>query len=151
MENMDILNASKESLKNVLDESQKLTKYCKYANIAILLFGLLVFASFIVFVVFIFIEYFNEKTIKIGWIFVFGSIGLAGIIASLIVNPNRSIVKKARQLIQIQISYSNYLKQLEIIGKADDVKGIEKSKRLEEVTNSLQETLCKYFDSPPSE
>ena len=81
----------------------------------------------------------------------FGGVGFAGIIASLITNPISSIGRTSRQMVQLQISYFGFLKQIDILKntKANDIDDMEKkSKRLEEVICSLQESLCNHFDSP---
>ena len=78
----------------------------------------------------------------------FGGFGLAGIIASLITNPIKSIGRGAKQIVQIQASYFGFLNQIKLINNLETDKfneSIEKSKRLEEVTLSIHESLEKYF------
>jgi DNA-binding NarL/FixJ family response regulator len=128
----------KEIIKETLEESKKSIKRYRQVNIAITIVGL----------VFILVSFIFVCIIGDSKMLAFGGLGLAGVITSLITNPTALISKTARQLIQIQINYFSYLKQVKIIKEMDKN---EKSKRLEEVTNSLQETLCKYFDSTPSE
>jgi hypothetical protein len=147
----DVSSRNEKNLEKIIEETRKSIKCYKHINIVIIVAGLLLILGSAVYFVCITKGVIDEKTTKIGYgIFVFGGFGLAGIIVSLITNPAASIVKTARQLIQIQISYFSYLKQVEIIENINEKENTSiKSERLEAVTISLQETLCKYFDSLP--
>ena len=127
-------------VKRTLNDSAESIKLYKKVNVIIVAIGLaLVIVSMIYFLI-----YPNNPAI-LG----FGGLGLAGVIASLITAPVASIGKTARQMVQIQICYFGYLKQIKILDdvKEDAVTGaIEISKRLESVTNSLPKSLCENFD-----
>lgn len=78
----------------------------------------------------------------------FGGFGLAGIIGTLITNPIKSVGKGARQIVQIQTSYFGFLNQIKFLNSIepkDFQESIEKSRRLEEVTLSIHQSLEKYF------
>ena len=130
-----------QAFQNIMKKSQKSIKCHKIAKALIMVLFLLLVAVSFKFMT-------KDESLAFGG-FVFGGFGLAGIITILITNSPTSISKTTRQLFQIQISYFSYLKQLEIIDKIKTE--ADKSKRLEEVTKSLQRTLCKYFDSPPND
>jgi hypothetical protein len=123
---------------DTLDKSSK--SISNYANLnkLIIYFGLgLLTVSFIVVLI-------TKDYELLG----FGGFGLAGIIASLITNPIKSIGKGARQIVQIQTSYFGFLNQIKFLNSIDpkDFKeSIDKSKRLQEVTVSIHESLEKYF------
>jgi len=105
-------------------------------NIGILVFGvLLVTVSFIV-------AFITRQWEAVA----FGGFGIAGIIASLITNPLRSIGISARRLVQVQIGYLSFLSQLAILNvESANHNGLERSKRLgEEMARTLQ-ALEEYF------
>jgi len=113
----------------------------KWINFAIIVVGLILVLGSAIYAV---IEGSNTGSIA------FGGMGLAGIITSLITNPTSSIGKTSRQMIQLQISYFGFFKLIDILKntKANNIdEMVTKSKRLEEVTCSLQESLCKHFDT----
>ena len=124
-----------ELISKTLKRSSRSIKVYKWANFGIMVFGVLfISASFIGFLL--------EG--KLGFLGL-GGLGLAGIIASLVTTPIASIGRTARQMIQIQICYFSYLKQVKILNEDISSDIMQKSKRLEEVTNSLQKSLCEYF------
>jgi len=130
-------------IRKTLETSASSIETFKWVNLAIIILGIfLVLASLTLFGV-------TENPAFLG----FGGIGLTGVIASLITAPVMSIGKTARQMVQIQICYFGYFKQIEILKSEkndtiDDL--IKKSERLEAVTNSLQKSLCEHFDSAKS-
>jgi hypothetical protein len=127
----------KELINKTLKESSESINLYKWVNFGIIIFG-------VVFILSSFIGFWIKN--DLGFLGL-GGLGLAGVIASLITAPVASIGKTARQMIQIQTCYLSYLQQIKIL--KDDTSGdiMKQSKRLEEVTNSLQESLCKYFDA----
>ena len=122
-------------MQKTLEGADKSINTFKKANLAIIIFGILfISASFVGF-------WIENNLAFLG----LGGLGLAGVIASLLTAPVASIGKTARQMVHIQLCYFSYFKQIEMLGSnASNV--FEKSKRLEEVANSLQESLCKHFD-----
>lgn len=103
--------------------------------------GVLVAGSFLVAVSFIVASYTNQ------WEAVaFGGFGIAGIIASLITNPLKSIGLSSRRLVQIQVAYLAFLSQLSIINQvSENTTIIEQSKQLgDEMTRTLK-SLEEYF------
>lgn len=105
-------------------------------NIGVLVLGvLLVFASFIV------------AAVTNRWEAVaFGGFGMAGIIASLVTSPLRSIGINARRLVQIQVAYLAFLNQLTMLNQ-DTKKNstVERSKRLGDEMERILKTLEQYF------
>ena len=126
-----LVNKTLENASRALDKSTTV-------NTGILIFGaLLIASSFIV------------ASITGNWESVaFGGFGLAGVIASLITNPLKSIGITSRRVVQIQVAYLGFLNQISIINDApndttDAV--IKKSERLQDVMKSIQETLEKHY------
>jgi|GEM_PF-4272885 len=129
-----------EIISNTLTKTTESIEQYKKVNIGIIVVGavlLLMSAS-----VFLF---WKTDPIVLG----FGGFGLAGIIASLITNPTSSIGRTARQLIQIQIAYIGFLKQIDILkGVATENDNVvKKSECLEKTTQSLLKALCECFDA----
>jgi hypothetical protein len=76
----------------------------------------------------------------------FGGFGIAGIIASLITNPLKSIGAGARRIVQVQIAYLSFLSQLAILNQnSSGVALIERSKQMQEVMSRIHKDLCEYF------
>ena len=78
----------------------------------------------------------------------FGGFGLAGIIASLITNPLKSIGLGARRLVQIQVAYIGFLNQIHIlnqISENDTNTILERSIQLDSAIKNIQESLERYF------
>jgi hypothetical protein len=127
-------------ISKTLEKSIESIESYKSINFVIIIFGLvLVSASLICF-------WITKDPAFLG----FGGLGLAGMIASFITGPVSSIGKTARQMIQIQICYFGYLKQIEILRSVKEEvieDALKKSERLEAVTNALQKSLCEHFDS----
>jgi len=72
----------------------------------------------------------------------FGGFGMAGIIASLITNPLKSIGASARRLVQVQVAYLSFLSQLAILNQdSEDTTVIERSQRLETAMAQTLKTL----------
>lgn len=90
-----------------LEEARKSLLTTSRVNIGILVFGAgLLLASFIV------------SIFWHGWEAVtFGGFGIAGIIASLITNPLKSISMGARRLVQVHIAYLAFLSQLTMLNR----------------------------------
>jgi molybdenum-dependent DNA-binding transcriptional regulator ModE len=130
-------------MRKTLEQTTNSINVYKWTNVGIIAAGLFfIFASLVIF---------WKDPGKNPEILGFGGLGLAGIIASLITAPSGSIGKAARQLIQIQISYFSYLKHIEILEDAENKNNTDnamvRSARLKEITDSLHESLHKYFDS----
>lgn len=129
-----------EVIRKTLEKTTESIDVYKWVNVSIVVFGIILTAISL-------IAYCITRDITV---LGFGGFGFAGIITSLITNPTSSIGKTARQMIQIQINYLSYLKQLQMI---DSVKSItledvvKKCEQLNKTTNSLQMFLCEYFDS----
>ena len=126
-----LVNKTLENASRALDKSTTV-------NTGILIFGaLLIAASFVV------------ASMTGNWESVaFGGFGLAGVIASLITNPLKSIGITSRRVVQIQVAYLGFLNQISMINEApndttDAV--IKKSERLQDVMQSIQETLKKHY------
>jgi hypothetical protein len=80
---------------------------------------------------------------------VFGGFGLAGMVASLITQPLRSIGAASRQIVQIQVAYLGFINQIAIINDCptDTTEAtLKKSERLQAVIQNIQETLAKNFN-----
>lgn len=79
----------------------------------------------------------------------FGGFGIAGIIASLITNPIKSIGSGARQIIQLQIAYIGFLKQLSLLDAEtqtnQQISPLEKSKQLNEAIEKILKALNDNF------
>ncbi len=121
-----------ETLKEASNSLQVTTK----VNIGVLATGsLLVIVSFIV------------AAVTNRWEAVaFGGFGMAGVIASLITNPLKSISISARRLVQVQAAYLGFLSQLAFLGsESEDITIIEKSKRLEETMAQTLKVLDEHF------
>lgn len=106
-------------------------------NICVLIAGaLVIIASFV------------ATFFKPDWMTVtFGGFGIVGIITTLITNPLKSIALCARRVIQVQVAYLSFLSQLAMLNDSSNKLDIlERSKRLGEETNKIQQTLGKQFD-----
>ncbi len=70
----------------------------------------------------------------------FGGFGITGIVASLIVNPLKSIGASARRLVQIQVAYLAFVSQLALLNqKSEKVSEFDRSQRLgEEMVRTLK-------------
>jgi len=122
-------------MKTIQDASSALERSA-LVNKAILLVGaFLVLASFVV-----------ASTTHAWEAVAFGGFGLAGVIGSLITNPLKSIGIGARRIVQLQVAYVSFLNQVAMLNglHAPDVV-LERSKQLDVITRSLQETLEKHF------
>ncbi len=126
-----LVNQTLNRASRALDTSTKI-------NTGILVFGaLLVAASFITACV-------TQRWEAIA----FGGFGLAGVVTSLITNPLKSIGITSRQIVQIQVAYLGFLNQISIITECPNDTtdaAMAKSIRLQEATQSIQETLVKNF------
>ncbi len=121
---------------STLDAAGKSLDLTAKVNIGVLIAGsVLVFASFVV------------ASVTNHWGAVaFGGFGIAGVIASLIANPLRSIGVSARRLVQIHVAYLGFLSQLALLNRESDKSSeLERSQRLgEEMARSLQ-VLKEHF------
>jgi hypothetical protein len=120
-----------ENLVNTtLKEATQSLRITTNVNIGILIAGsALVFISFLV------------ASITGRWEAVaFGGFGTAGIVASLIVNPLKSIGASARRLVQIQVAYLAFVSQLALLNRdSDKISEIDRSQRLgEEMARTLK-------------
>jgi hypothetical protein len=79
----------------------------------------------------------------------FGGFGIAGIIASLITNPLKSIGIGAKRLVILQVAYLNFLKQLSLLDSStpdhNQISVLDKSKQLNEAMEKVLEHLDKHF------
>lgn len=77
----------------------------------------------------------------------FGGFGIAGIIASLITNPLKSIGVGAKRLVILQVAYLNFLKQLSLFDSSsqDKISVIDKSRQLNEGMEKVLEHLDRHF------
>jgi DNA-binding NarL/FixJ family response regulator len=125
-----------ELVNETLKDAKKSLQMTTNVNIGVLVAGsLLVAASFTV------------ATITSQWEAVaFGGFGIAGVIASLIANPLRSIGISARRLVQIQVAYLAFLSQLRLINRDwDETTIIEQSKQLGDEMSRTLKALDEYF------
>jgi hypothetical protein len=129
--------AQMEQLVNhTLSEASNSLRITTSVNIGVLATGsLLIMVSFVV------------ASVTNRWEAVaFGGLGMAGIIASLITNPLKSIGASARRLVQIQAAYFGFLAQLVLLNQTSEgVSVIDRSKRLEEAMAQTLKTLGEYF------
>jgi CheY-like chemotaxis protein len=113
-----------------LKEATQSLRITTNVNIGVLIAGsALVFISFLV------------ASITGRWEAVaFGGFGTAGIVASLIVNPLKSIGASARRLVQIQVAYLAFVSQLALLNRdSDRISEIDRSQRLgEEMARTLE-------------
>lgn len=126
-------------IKETLEKTTKSLETTANVNKAILIFGAaLVSVSFIV-------ANITGRSEAIA----FGGFGMAGIIASLITNPLKSIGSGARQLVQIHVAYFGFLSQLKLLNPtmeiSDETLLLARSKQLGEEMKRTLETLEKYF------
>jgi hypothetical protein len=134
-ENEDVQNLIKETL----ERSSAALKRTSTANIGVLIVGgLLVLSAFVV------------GVFKSGWEPVmFGGIGIAGIITSLIANPLKSIGNGARHLVQVQLAYLGFFNQLLILSQMSKSLSeeaiIERSKQVNMATTNILESLKKTY------
>jgi hypothetical protein len=121
---------------STLREATRALQVTARVNIGVLIFGiLLVVASFAL------------AIITARWDAVaFGGLGMAGIIATLVTNPLRSISSGARRVVQVQVAYFSFLGQLSMLSRStDQVSPIERSKQLgDEMTRTLK-ALSDHF------
>lgn len=119
-----------------IQEAKHSLQTTTYVNVGVLITGsALVIVSFIVAVV-------TNRWEAVA----FGGFGMAGIVASLVTNPLRSISLSARRLVQVQVAYLSFLSQLSILNRESNETNIEISKQLgDEMTRTLK-TLEEYFD-----
>ncbi len=76
----------------------------------------------------------------------FGGFGIAGIIASLVTNPRRSISASAGRLVQIQATYLGFISQLGLLNQpTSDATAIERSQRLGDEVSRTVELLGQHF------
>jgi CheY-like chemotaxis protein len=76
----------------------------------------------------------------------FGGFGMAGVIASLITNPLKSISLSARRLVQLQVAYLSFTSQLSMLNQAGDTTPVlEKSKQLGEQMALTLEKMETHF------
>lgn len=79
----------------------------------------------------------------------FGGFGVAGIIASLVTNPLKSIGIGARRLIQLHIAYVGFLKQLALLDTPSQahqqVTPLDRSKQLNEAIEKILKALNDNF------
>lgn len=126
-------------VKDTLEKSSKALDGTARVNKWILVCGaVLVIASFVV------------ASITQRWEAVtFGGFGIAGIIASLITNPLKSIGIGAKRLVILQVAYLNFLKQLSLLDSStpdqNQISVLEKSKQLNEAMEKVLERLDKHF------
>ncbi|MFL6253804.1 MAG: hypothetical protein ACJ74T_02165 [Pyrinomonadaceae bacterium] len=131
----DIKNLVKDTLEkasNALDGTAKVNKWILVCG------ALLIIASFIV------------ASVTQRWeAMTFGGFGIAGIIASLITNPLKSIGIGAKRLVILQVAYLNFLKQLSLLDSSTQgeiqISVLEKSKQLNEAMEKVIEHLDKHF------
>ncbi len=75
----------------------------------------------------------------------FGGLGMSGVIASLLKSPLHSIGSATRRILQVQVVYFSFLKQLSVIDQAgDSVPPLEKSKH---ITDQMERTLKAIEDN----
>jgi len=104
-----------------IEQTSKSFRLSTTVNIAVLVFGaVMILGSAIV-------AAFSER-----WqLLLFGGFGMAGMVASLITNPLRTIGATARKLVQVQVAYFAFLKQLHMLSQeSDGISTPEKSKQL---------------------
>ena len=131
-------NDVQELIKETLKSSSMALEKTAFTNKLVLYFGLsLVAISFVA----------SAVTDNLS-IMAFGGFGIAGVVASLITNPLKSIGVGARRIVQIQMAYFSFLNQLSLLNTMEAEEGssiLEKSKQLDLITKSLQESLEKHF------
>ena len=131
--NLVVPGVNTEQVENLVNttlrEATQSLRLTTNVNIGILIAGsALVFVSFVV------------ASITGRWEAVaFGGFGIAGIVASLIVNPLRSIGASARRLVQIQVAYLSFVSQLALLNRdSEKISEIDRSQRLgEEMARTL--------------
>jgi hypothetical protein len=124
-------------VQDTLSDARQSLRRTVVINIGILIFGvLLVFASFIIAV-------WTERWEAVA----FGGFGIAGVVASLISNPLKSIGSNASKLVQIQTAYFHFLAQMEMLQNiSSDIDPLQRSKRLEDAMFKTLEVLQNAFD-----
>lgn len=126
-----------EQLVNItLKEATASLQLTTKVNIAVLVAGsLLLLISFIVAAV-------TDRWEAVA----FGGFGTAGIIASLITNPLKSISANARRLVHVQVAYLQFLSQLAMLNQVSaDTTIIERSQRLGEAMTQTLKALEEHF------
>lgn len=119
-----------------LQEAKRSLQLTARVNIGVLLAGsLLAIGSFVV------------ASVTRDWQAVaFGGFGMAGVIASLITNPLKSISLSARRLVQLQVAYLSFTSQLSMLNQeGDSTPAIEKSKQLGDQMALTLEKMEKHF------
>ena len=72
----------------------------------------------------------------------FGGFGLAGVIASLITNPLKSISASAARMVQIQAAYFHFLSQVSLLSRdSETISVIQRSERLGDATEMTIKVL----------
>jgi hypothetical protein len=127
-------------VKGTLEKASRSLETTATVNKAILVFGgLLLTGSFIVAV-----------AVRSWEAVSFGGFGIAGIVASLVVNPLKSISLGARRLVQIQVAYLGFLNQLALLntncGQLEKEDVAVRSAALNEAMSRLLDSLAKHFD-----
>ena len=120
---------------DTLKESKQSLQLTRMVNIGILIIGsILLLVSFVI------------ASITGRWEAVaFGGFGLAGIIASLITNPLKSISASASRLVQIQTAYFQFLSQLRLLNQdSETITIIERSQRLGDAMERTVKILGEY-------
>lgn len=117
----------KQFIVNTLNETRQSLQLNRRVNIGVLFFG--AFLVLISLILKFAIEIDIQETI------VFGGLGMAGIVASLITNPLKSISASAGSLVQIQAAYFQFILQLKMLSQESSaVTLVERSKMLADVT-----------------
>jgi hypothetical protein len=124
-----------QMVNDTLKEARQSLQVTTRVNIGVLLAGsLLVLVSFVL------------ASVTKQWEAVaFGGFGMAGIIASLITNPLRSISASANRIVQIQVAYFQFLSQLRLLSQdCETITILEKSQRLEDAMGKTVRILGEY-------
>jgi len=121
---------------NTLKDATHSLKLTMNVNIAVLIFGSsLVIISF-------FIALITNRWEAVA----FGGFGIAGIIASLITDPLKSIGITAQRLVQVQVAYFSFLSQLSILNEeSENTSLIERSRQLENVMSKTLNALAENY------
>lgn len=130
------MNDIQKLVNETLEKTSKSIKSYSILNKLVVYFGLgFILSSFIITIITSDFKYMT-----------FGGIGLAGIVSSFISNPIKAVGNSINHFIICQISYVGFLKQIDILNLITPnnfEESIQKSKRLEDVTKSLHESLEK--------
>jgi hypothetical protein len=126
-------------VKNTVDRASSALDRTAFVNTGILLFGaILLLLSFVV------------ASITQRWEAVaFGGFGIAGVIASLITNPLKSIGLGAQRLVQLQVAYLGFLNQIRLLNRnspqIDEKMLLDRSKQLSDATTTVLKSLKEHF------